>query len=143
MRIPPVPCVFFQHTRIKSPGAARTPSWPRRPRRRVACNRTQVENSDGMFSLGDPYLCCMLPGCWDLNCLPTDGFSIKQLKAKLLAGEQKATEIWWPFGFPENVPENQCIAGLWFVYSWVLVACNIGAMARPVASLQTMSMAVA
>ena len=32
---------------------------------------------------------------WDvrtLTCLPTKGFSIKPLKVKLLAGEQKATE---------------------------------------------------
>ena len=31
-------------------------------------------------------------GCWDFNLLPTNGFSIKPLKVKLLAGEQKATE---------------------------------------------------
>ena len=31
-------------------------------------------------------------GCWDFNFLPTNGFSTKPPKAKLLAGEQKATE---------------------------------------------------
>ena len=30
-------------------------------------------------------------GCWDLNFWPTNGFSIKPLKVKLLAGKQKAT----------------------------------------------------
>ena len=34
----------------------------------------------------------MLLGCWDFIFLPTNGFSIKPLKVKLLAGEQKATE---------------------------------------------------
>ena len=36
---------------------------------------------------------CILLGCWDFNFLPTNGFSIKTLKVKLLAGEQKATEM--------------------------------------------------
>ena len=31
---------------------------------------------------------CILLGCSDFNCLPTNGFSIKQPKVKLLAGEQ-------------------------------------------------------
>ena len=36
-------------------------------------------------------LWCILLGCQDFNFLPTNGFSIKPLKVKLLAGEQKAT----------------------------------------------------
>ena len=36
----------------------------------------------------------MLLGCWDFNFLPTNGFSIKPLKVKLLAGEQKASVSW-------------------------------------------------
>ena len=28
-------------------------------------------------------LCCILLGCWDFNCLPTHGFSIKPLKVLL------------------------------------------------------------
>ena len=35
---------------------------------------------------------CIWLGCWDLHFLPTNGFSIKPLKVKLLAGEQNATE---------------------------------------------------
>ena len=34
----------------------------------------------------------MLLRCSAFNCLPTNGVSIKPLKVKLLAGEQKATE---------------------------------------------------
>ena len=41
------------------------------------------------------FLCCILLGCWDFNFLPTSGFSIKPLTVKLLAGEQKATEVLW------------------------------------------------
>ena len=37
-------------------------------------------------------LWCILLGCSDFNFLPTSGFFIKPLKAKLLAGEQKATK---------------------------------------------------
>ena len=37
-------------------------------------------------------LCCILLACWDFTFLPTNGFSIKPLRVKLLAGEQKATE---------------------------------------------------
>ena len=37
-------------------------------------------------------LWCILPGSWDFNFLPTNGFSIKPLTVKLLAGEQNATE---------------------------------------------------
>ena len=32
-------------------------------------------------------------GCQDFNLLPTRGFSIKQLKVRLLAGDQKATDL--------------------------------------------------
>ena len=32
-------------------------------------------------------------GCSDFNFLPTNGFSLKPQKVKLLAGEQKATEV--------------------------------------------------
>ena len=31
-------------------------------------------------------------GCWDFDLLPTNGFSVKLLEVKLLAGEQNATE---------------------------------------------------
>ena len=31
-------------------------------------------------------------GCWDFSFLPTSGLSIKPLRVKLLAGEQKAAE---------------------------------------------------
>ena len=34
----------------------------------------------------------LLLGCWDFNFLPTNGFSIKPLKVKRFAGEQKATK---------------------------------------------------
>ena len=46
-------------------------------------------------------LWCMLLGCEDCNFLPTNGFSIKPLKVKLLAGEQKATEKWL-VGIPQK-----------------------------------------
>ena len=39
-------------------------------------------------------LWCILLGCQDFNFLPTNGISIKPLKVKLLAGEQKATFLW-------------------------------------------------
>ena len=48
-----------------------------------------------------PFLWCILIGCQDFNLLPTNGFSIKPLKVKLLAGEQKATEF-LPFAFQEE-----------------------------------------
>ena len=35
----------------------------------------------------------ILLGCQDFNFLPTNGFSMTPLKVKLLAGEQKATEL--------------------------------------------------
>ena len=38
-------------------------------------------------------------GCWDLSFLPANGLSIKPLKVKLLAEEQKATEDWWVGGW--------------------------------------------
>ena len=38
-------------------------------------------------------LWCILLGCLDFNFLPTDGFTVKTPKVKLLAGEQKATEL--------------------------------------------------
>ena len=34
-----------------------------------------------------------LLGCWDCNFSPTNGFPIKPLKVKLVAGQQKATEL--------------------------------------------------
>ena len=34
----------------------------------------------------------ILLGGWDFNLLPTSGFSMKPLKVKLVAGEQKATQ---------------------------------------------------
>ena len=43
----------------------------------------------------------ILLGCLDFNFWPTNGFSIKPLKVKLLAGEQKATEFKQQ---PHNVP---------------------------------------
>ena len=36
--------------------------------------------------------CIFAKGCRDFSCLPTNGFSMNLLKAKLLAGEQEATE---------------------------------------------------
>ena len=46
-----------------------------------------LEKECRVFSLVD------LLGCWDFNFLPTNGFSIKPPKVKLLAGEQKATKF--------------------------------------------------
>ena len=42
-------------------------------------------------------LCCILLGFYDFNFLPTNGFSIKPLKVKLFAGEQKAPEERYDF----------------------------------------------
>ena len=45
-------------------------------------------------------------GCEDFNFLPTTGFSMQPLKVKLLAGEQKATEIGFPKQPKQRTLEN-------------------------------------
>ena len=71
--------------------------------RRAATQRIQTESeSPGDFLrqvVSDEVqrykLWCILLGCSDFNFSPTSGISIKPLKVKLLAGEQKATKFIW------------------------------------------------
>ena len=45
-------------------------------------------------------LWCILLGCWDFNPLPTNGFSIKPLNVKLLAGSRKQPRLVTSNGAP-------------------------------------------
>ena len=58
--------------------------------------------------LGSPNLWCILLGCWDVNLLPTNGFPLKPLKVKLLAGEQslQPRNGGLPCGFPLTTPKQ-------------------------------------
>ena len=50
-------------------------------------------NDDWPINTNAQSLVHFAKGCWDFNFLPTNGFSTKPLELKLLAGEQKATEV--------------------------------------------------
>ena len=50
----------------------------------------------------DSTLVQVAKGCWDFNFLPTNWFSIKPLKVKLLAEEQKSTESRFELAHPNE-----------------------------------------
>ena len=105
-------------------------------------------------------LLCILLGCYDFNFLSTNGFSIKPPKAKLLEGEQKATEFSWLGGgivsicFLRRVGVTNSLVGFfcetkkelgvsflrvlqfWLVFSFLRKTHNFDPIRRPLPCLQ-------
>ena len=68
-------------------------NWPGRQDARRPCFNTSWWQASAKFKHMRHELWCILLGCSDFNFLPTNGFSIKPLKVKLLAGQLEATEL--------------------------------------------------